>query len=340
MNIVKHSTMSVKMPNLKRHSTTRLSSVETTHGNVDNSDSFDSESNRLPVEATTSSSSSSSSYSPEIEPPRKRRKLLAGKTPEISATPSASAIATIIESSAVEDMEDLERITMGASWYAAISSEMKKPYFMKLKDFVCSEIKAGTVFPAVNDIYSWSRLTPLDAVKVVVIGQDPYHDVNQAHGLAFSVLPPTKPPPSLKNIYKELKTEFPDTFRIPSTGDLSPLAKLGVLFLNTCLTVRAHKANSHAKKGWEQFTTAALRAVAQRDNPNGVVFFAWGLPAQKTCKAVGIDETKHLVLRSAHPSPLSAYRGFFGNGHFKRANEWLEERYGPGGGINWAALHD
>ncbi|KAI0059103.1 uracil-DNA glycosylase [Artomyces pyxidatus] len=228
---------------------------------------------------------------------------------------------------------------MGKSWYKVLQSEFKTAYFRKLKDFLISEHKAHTIYPPLCDIYSWSRLTPLDSVKVVILGQDPYHDVNQAHGLAFSVKPPTKPPPSLKNIYKQIQADIP-SFSAPSTGDLSPLAARGVLFLNSALTVRAHKANSHAKKGWEQLTTAALRAVAQRADGRGVVFFAWGLPAQKTCKAVGIDETKHLVLKSAHPSPLSAYRGFFGNGHFKRANEWLEEKYGPGEGIDWTALHD
>ncbi|KZV59155.1 DNA glycosylase, partial [Peniophora sp. CONT] len=186
-------------------------------------------------------------------------------------------------------------------------------------------------------LYSLTRETSI--IRVVIIGQDPYHDVHQAHGLAFSVLPPTKAPPSLKNIFKQIKTEYP-SFTVPTTGDLTPLAQQGVLFLNTCLTVRAHKAHSHAKRGWEELTTAALRAVAQRESNThkGVVFMAWGLPAQKTCAAVGIDEKKHLILKSAHPSPLSAYRGFFGNGHFKRANDWLEERYGDGGGVDWTTL--
>ncbi|THH21107.1 hypothetical protein EW146_g379 [Bondarzewia mesenterica] len=190
-------------------------------------------------------------------------------------------------------IENLERDTMGASWYSALEPEFEKPYFRKLKKFLVSEHKSQTIYPATRNIYSWSRLTPLDSVKVVVIGQDPYHDANQAHGLAFSVLSPTKPPLSLKNIYRQIKADIP-SFSIPSSGDLTPLAKLGVLFLNTCLTVRAHKAHSHAHKGWEELTTAALRAVACRksegDGGRGVVFFAWGLAAQKTCAAVGIDE--------------------------------------------------
>ncbi|KAI0045129.1 uracil-DNA glycosylase [Auriscalpium vulgare] len=228
---------------------------------------------------------------------------------------------------------------MGSGWYDALKNETAQPYFAKLKEFLVAEHKAHTVYPALADVYSWSRLTPLDSVKVVVLGQDPYHDVNQAHGLAFSVLAPTKPPPSLKNIYKQLKSDIP-AFHIPTTGDLTPLAARGVLFLNTCLTVRAHTAHSHKKHGWERLTAAALCAVAQRAGARGVVFLAWGLPAQKTCAAVGIDETKHLVLRSAHPSPLSAHRGFLGNEHFKKANAWLEEKYGPGEGIDWAALRD
>ncbi|KAA1471281.1 uracil-DNA glycosylase [Dentipellis sp. KUC8613] len=267
--------------------------------------------------------------------PRKRRRIV--KEEEQSDVESEGAEVSVPTPST--SLETLEKDTMHASWYDALKDEFKKPYFAKLKEFLKEEHKAHTVYPPLRDVYSWSRLTPLDKVKVVVIGQDPYHNVNQAHGLAFSVLHPTKPPPSLKNIYKQIQTDIPD-FRIPTRGDLTPLATRGVLFLNTALTVRAHKANSHAGKGWEQLTTAALRAVAAREGGRGVVFFAWGAPAQKTCKAVGIDEKRHLVLKSAHPSPLSAYRGFFGNGHFKRANEWLEEKYGPGEGIDWAALHD
>ncbi|OCH89096.1 uracil-DNA glycosylase [Obba rivulosa] len=226
---------------------------------------------------------------------------------------------------------------MDKTWYDALHPELEKPYFKKLKEFLVSESKSHTVYPATKDIYSWSRLTPLDKVKVVVIGQDPYHDVGQAHGLAFSVLPPTKPPPSLRNIFKQMATDFP-SFTMPKTGDLTPLAQSGVLFLNSALTVRAHKANSHAGKGWEMLTAEALRVVAQREDSPGVVFLAWGLHAQKTCDSLKIDESKHLVLRSAHPSPLSAHRGFLGNGHFKRANEWIKERYGPEAEIDWTVL--
>ncbi|EPQ58577.1 uracil-DNA glycosylase [Gloeophyllum trabeum ATCC 11539] len=224
---------------------------------------------------------------------------------------------------------------MGESWYHALTPEFSKSYFQELKQFLISEQKQGVIYPPPKDIYAWSRITSLDSVKVVVIGQDPYHDVGQAHGLAFSVLPPTRVPPSLRNIYKQIKADVP-SFIIPTTGDLTPLAKQGVLCLNTCLTVRAHKANSHAGKGWETFTSEVLRAVTSRKSERGVVFFAWGIPAQKTCEKIGIDE--HLVLRSPHPSPLSAHRGFLGNGHFKAANAWLRERYGDGEEIDWTVL--
>ncbi|KAI9568993.1 uracil-DNA glycosylase-like protein [Boletus coccyginus] len=260
---------------------------------------------------------------------------------EIKATMSTIAITTTGAGDATEDVgdviENLERDTMGVSWKTALEAEFTKPYFRKLKDFLISETKSHQVYPPAREIYSWSRLTPLDAVKAVVIGQDPYHDVGQAHGLSFSVLPPTKLPGSLRNIYKQLASDIP-AFSPPKTGDLTPLARAGVLWLNTCLTVRAHKANSHAKKGWESFTDAVLNTVldSANDAERGVVFFAWGLPAQKTCERLRIDEKKHLVLRSAHPSPLSAHRGFLGNGHFKRANEWL--RANDGDAIDWTVL--
>ncbi|KAF7965976.1 hypothetical protein HWV62_40701 [Athelia sp. TMB] len=246
-------------------------------------------------------------------------------------------------------LEFLERDTMGATWQEALKAEFKKPYFLELKEFLISEHQKHTIFPSTENIYFWSRATSLDDVKVVVLGQARLlstpiqrqltllHDTGQAHGLSFSVLPPTKPPPSLKNIYKQIATDIPN-FKIPTSGDLTPLANEGVLWLNASLTVRAHNANSHAKHGWETFTAEVIRAVTSRKNGRGVIFFAWGAPAQKACDNIDIDEKKHLVLRSAHPSPLSAHRGFLGNGHFKKANEWLKEKYGEGEEINWAAL--
>ncbi|KAF8202928.1 uracil-DNA glycosylase-like protein [Pholiota molesta] len=208
---------------------------------------------------------------------------------------------------------------MGESWKKVLASEFKKPYFLRcLKKFLLTEHTSHTIYPS-------GTLTPLDQVKVVILGQDPYHTLDKpTEGLSFSVLPPTKPPGSLKNIYKQLETDFPG-FKAPKTGDLTPIAKQGVLWLNTSLTVQAHKAGSHSRKGWETFTAQVIRVVLQRkgnDQP-GVVFMAWGLPAQKT---------------SAHPSPLSAHRGFLGNGHFKKANEWLADKYGKDAEIDWTVM--
>jgi len=250
-----------------------------------------------------------------------------------------SLLPTTLVSNIKERIESLEKDTMGSSWFKALETEFEKPYFRKLKTFLLEEHRLNTVYPPINNVYSWSTLTPLDQVKVVILGQDPYHNVGQAHGLSFSVLPPTKPPGSLKNIYKQLTLDYPG-FIPPTSGDLSPIAKLGVLWLNTSLTVRAHKAASHANKGWETFTAQVIRTVIDRESetPRGIVFMAWGLPAQKTCAKIGIDEEKHLVLRSAHPSPLSAHRGFIGNGHFQRANAWLKERYGEDAQIDWTIL--
>ncbi|KAK0442979.1 uracil-DNA glycosylase-like protein [Armillaria borealis] len=241
-------------------------------------------------------------------------------------------------------LSTLEKNTMHKSWYDALQTEFNQEYFLKgsaahstscLKQFLLQEHKLHTIYPSMADVYSWSRLTPLEAVKVVILGQDPYHNVGQAHGLSFSVLPPTKIPGSLRNIYKQLANDIP-SFVIPQTGDLSPIARSGVLWLNTSLTVRAHKAYSHAGKGWEMFTAQVIRAVTSRADGKGVVFMAWGLPAQKTCDKIGIDE----LPRSAHPSPLSAHRGFVGNGHFRKANEWLSNRYGVGAEIKWDILND
>lgn len=169
-------------------------------------------------------------------------------------------------------------------------------------------------------------------MKVVILGQDPYHNFNQAHGLCFSTRPPTPAPPSLKNIYIALKKDYPSFSPPPKNGGLlTPWADRGVLLLNTCLTVRAHEANSHSGKGWEKFTQKVIELVAQK-RTNGVVFMAWGTPAQNRVKGVS---SRHLVLKSVHPSPLSASKGFFDCGHFKKANEWLKTRYGEEGEIDW-----
>ncbi len=205
------------------------------------------------------------------------------------------------------------------SWKDALSGEFDKDYFIKLTDFVRNEYLSGkAIYPAPANIFNAFNLCPLDKVKVVIIGQDPYHEPGQAHGLCFSVLPPTKVPPSLVNIYKEIENDLGR----PSVthGDLTYWAEQGVLLLNATLTVQAHLAASHAGKGWEQFTDAVIRAVAKQDN---IVYMLWGAYAQK--KAEFVNPDKNLILKSVHPSPLSASRGFFGNHHFSCANQYLME---------------
>jgi uracil-DNA glycosylase len=178
-----------------------------------------------------------------------------------------------------------------------------------------------------------SRHTPLNTVKAVIIGQDPYHGDNQAHGLCFSVRPPTIAPPSLKNIYKCLSIDYPGFVRPPNnSGLLTPWADRGVLLLNTCLTVRAHEANSHSNHGWETFTDKVIDIVNKK-RTRGVVFLAWGTPAGK--RVAKVNKERHCVLMSVHPSPLSAPRGFFECGHFKKTNEWLVKKYGEGEEIDW-----
>ncbi|KAL9113970.1 MAG: hypothetical protein Q9227_002104 [Pyrenula ochraceoflavens] len=232
---------------------------------------------------------------------------------------------------------NLEIETLDESWLAYLKDVLVTREFLGLKGFLKKEVESGkTVYPKAEEIYSWSRHTPLHTVRCVVLGQDPYHNVNQAHGLCFSVRPPVPAPPSLKNIYTALRNDYPD-FKAPprNHGLLTPWAESGVLLLNTCLTVRAHEANSHSGKGWENFTQKVIDTVA-KVRGRGVVFLAWGSPAQKRC--AGIEKSgKHLVLKSVHPSPLSAHKppGFFNTGHFKKTNEWLRERYGKEGEINW-----
>ncbi|KAI5861477.1 uracil-DNA glycosylase [Durotheca rogersii] len=228
----------------------------------------------------------------------------------------------------------LEIQTLHPSWLAHLKDEIVTPEFLALKRFLESEVKAGrTVFPPRDDIYSWSRYTPFSSVKCVILGQDPYHNHNQAHGLAFSVRPPTRAPPSLKNMYIALRKDYP-SFTAPARdgGLLTPWAERGVLLLNTCLTVRAHEANSHAGKGWERFTQRVIDLVAAK-RARGVVFLAWGAPAGK--RVARVDTHRHLVLKTVHPSPLSASRGFFDCGHFKACNEWLAVRYGDDAVIDW-----
>lgn len=203
------------------------------------------------------------------------------------------------------------------SWKDALAGEFEKDYFVKLTDFVRGEYLSGkAIYPAPGNIFNAFNLCPLDKVKVVMIGQDPYHEPGQAHGLCFSVLPPTPVPPSLVNIYKEIENDLgrPSV----TNGDLTHWAEQGVLMLNATLTVQAHRAASHTGRGWEQFTDSVIRAVAEREN---IVYMLWGSFAQR--KAEFVNPQNNLILKSVHPSPLSAHRGFFGNHHFSRANEYL-----------------
>lgn len=204
------------------------------------------------------------------------------------------------------------------SWKDALGAEFEKDYFKNLTDFVRSEYLSGkTIYPAAKNIFNAFNLCPLDNVRVVIIGQDPYHEPHQAHGLCFSVESGVRLPPSLINIYKEIESDLGR--KSVTNGDLSSWACQGVLLLNSTLTVQEHVATSHAGKGWEIFTDAVIRVLAQKREH--VVYMLWGSFAQK--KAAIVDENKNLVLKSAHPSPLSAYNGFFGNHHFSRANEYL-----------------
>ena len=202
-------------------------------------------------------------------------------------------------------------------WLAPLKPEFSKPYYAELFNFVKNEYATRQIFPPADDIFNAFHLTPLHEVKVVILGQDPYHNDGQAHGLCFSVKPDVDIPPSLVNIYQELHDDL--GCYIPNNGFLTKWAKQGVLMLNTVLTVRAHQANSHRGMGWEQFTDAAIRILNEQDRP--IVFILWGSPAQK--KAQMLNNPKHLILKAPHPSPLSAYRGFFGSRPFSQTNEFL-----------------
>ena len=215
------------------------------------------------------------------------------------------------------EMIDMAAITN--DWLEGIGDEFKKPYYRDLYNFIKDEYSKHVIYPAAEDIFNAFHFTPLSEVKVVIIGQDPYHGPGQAHGLAFSVKPEVEIPPSLVNIYKELEEDLGCT--MPSHGYLKKWADQGVLLLNAVLTVQAHKANSHQNKGWENFTDAVIHAVNAQERP--IVFLLWGRPAGM--KKSMLTNPKHLVLTAPHPSPLSAYRGFFGCKHFSKANAFLQE---------------
>ena len=205
------------------------------------------------------------------------------------------------------------------SWKQHLAPEFEKDYFIKLTEFVRSEYQTTTIYPPGRFIFNAFNLCPFDKVKVVIIGQDPYHGPGQAHGLCFSVNDGVPFPPSLQNIFKEIQSDL--GVPIPTSGNLTRWANQGVLLLNATLTVRAHQAGSHQRQGWEEFTDAAIMAVNAQDRP--IVFILWGAPAQR--KKRMLNNPKHLILEAPHPSPLSAYRGFFGSRPFSQTNQFLEE---------------
>jgi len=210
-------------------------------------------------------------------------------------------------------------VNLPESWRTVLTDEIDKPYFQSVVEFVTDERAKYTIYPKETEVFSCLDYTPYDQVRVLILGQDPYHGPNQAHGCSFSVRPNVPIPPSLQNIYKELQTDVGVT--PPDHGCLVPWARQGVLLLNAVLTVRAGQANSHQGKGWEHFTDAVLRAV--NNLPTRVVFILWGAYARR--KADLIDTTRHVIIQSAHPSPLSAHNGFFGSRPFSRANAALRE---------------
>ena len=213
------------------------------------------------------------------------------------------------------------------SWKAHLQEEFNKPYFERLAEFVRQEYADKTVYPPAKLIFNAFNRCPFNEVKVVIVGQDPYHEPGQAHGLCFSVTEGVPLPPSLQNIYKEIEQDLRK--QIPRSGNLDRWATQGVLLLNATLTVQAHRAGSHQRKGWEEFTDAVIRHLATKREH--LVFILWGAYAQR--KGETIDANRHLILKSAHPSPLSAHRGFFGNRHFSRTNDYLKAHGIPP--INW-----
>ncbi|HYD17178.1 MAG TPA: uracil-DNA glycosylase [Patescibacteria group bacterium] len=225
-------------------------------------------------------------------------------------------------------MIDLTDTSLEPGWQQILGAEFSAPYMSALVSFLKAEAEGGRViYPAAENIFTALRATPFGQVKVVILGQDPYHGPDQAHGLSFSVRPGIKLPPSLRNIYKELEACY--GIKMPLSGDLTGWAKQGVLLLNATLTVQAENAGSHQGRGWEQFTDAIIRALNERSEH--IVFMLWGSYAQK--KGAFIDRDRHLVLEAPHPSPLSAHRGFLGCGHFKKANDYLAQH--GRAGIDW-----
>ncbi len=220
-------------------------------------------------------------------------------------------------------------VTIGNDWDDILAGEFDKEYYRKLRAFLVTEYRNGTVYPDMNDIFNALKYTSYSKVRAVILGQDPYHEPGQAHGMAFSVKPGVEQPPSLVNIFKELEEDMGIPRPPKDNGYLVPWAKQGVLLLNTVLTVRAHEANSHQNKGWEKFTDRVIELLNEREQP--MVFILWGGKAK--AKEALITNPRHLVLTGAHPSPLSAYNGFFGGDYFSRTNEFLSAN--GEGEIDW-----
>lgn len=220
---------------------------------------------------------------------------------------------------------------IGVSWFRALQPEFEKPYFKKLSAFIKAERSSKVIYPPANKVYTWTHHHDIKNTRVIILGQDPYHGPNQAHGLSFSVQKGVRVPPSLVNIFKELENDI-EGFKPPEYGDLTGWAKQGVLMLNACLTVEQGKANSHQNKGWETFIDAVISIIC-KNSSNKVVFLLWGRPAQR--KASMIDK-RHKILTAAHPSPLSAHNGFFGCAHFSQTNAFLRSQGLPE--IDWKAL--
>ncbi|MCG6139542.1 uracil-DNA glycosylase [Leptospira mtsangambouensis] len=214
----------------------------------------------------------------------------------------------------------MKDVQIESGWKEVLRDEFEKPYFSNLREWVRDQYKSSTVFPPAKLIFNAFDSCPFDKVKVVILGQDPYHGPGQAHGLCFSVSEGVPFPPSLQNIFKEIADDLQKP--IPKSGNLTHWANQGVLLLNATLTVQKDKAGSHQNKGWEEFTDAAIKILAEKKS--NIVFLLWGSFAQK--KEVLIPPNKHLILKSAHPSPLSAYRGFLGNKHFSKTNEYLQSQ--------------
>ena len=217
------------------------------------------------------------------------------------------------------DKNGLFVLGFGTSWFKPLEEEFSKPYYKELSQFVGEERKKMTIYPPAVDVFTWTRQCQFNDIKVIILGQDPYHGPRQAHGLCFSVQKGVHPPPSLQNIFKELENDI-DGFKHPNHGDLTSWAKQGVLLLNAVLTVRQAQANSHANRGWEKFTDAVISSLSKKRHD--LVFLLWGKPAQDKQKL--IDKKKHHILKAPHPSPLSSYRGFFGCKHFSQANTLLK----------------